>query len=304
MSKRKNKTHKDDAWAEAKRRCRLSAEHVRRAKEMGLNPKSLIKNIPSPKERWKLPVREWIDAMYEASAGKKPVHRSDSPRFDEILTGPAVERSDLVADLTGLDIPLDDVFIDELMAELERENEPPDEAEIEEQRQWLLLQQKRFRQAAEWVARKLSALPSVRKIVLCGSVANPLAEEIPRFQRFRRWRIALPHECHDVDLAVWLDDFSHLKSIQTTKRLALDALAKTEDFHVAPHQVDTFLFNATDNAYAGRLCHFATCPKGKRECDDDLCGRVPYLKHMKGFAMLPKALSPERSLVLFDSNPI
>ena len=35
------------------------------AKELGLNPKSLIKNIPNPKQKWKLPVRIWIEHMYE-----------------------------------------------------------------------------------------------------------------------------------------------------------------------------------------------------------------------------------------------
>ena len=49
-------------------------------KEMGLNPKSLIKNIPNPNELWNLPVKEWLHEMYEdrqrkqkkkASAGRK-----------------------------------------------------------------------------------------------------------------------------------------------------------------------------------------------------------------------------------------
>ena len=53
---------------------------IRMAKEMGLNPKSLIKNIPNPKEQWKLPVKDWIHEMYEdrqrkqkkkAAAGKQ-----------------------------------------------------------------------------------------------------------------------------------------------------------------------------------------------------------------------------------------
>lgn len=34
------------------------------AKEMGLMPKSLIKNIPSPKQQWKAPVKVWIREMY------------------------------------------------------------------------------------------------------------------------------------------------------------------------------------------------------------------------------------------------
>ena len=41
------------------------------AKEMGLNPKSLIKNIPSPREQWKQPVKIWIREMYEERHRKK-----------------------------------------------------------------------------------------------------------------------------------------------------------------------------------------------------------------------------------------
>ena len=34
-------------------------------KEMGLNPKSLVKNIPSKKEMWKASVKDWIHDMYD-----------------------------------------------------------------------------------------------------------------------------------------------------------------------------------------------------------------------------------------------
>ena len=61
----KKNPKRDEQWAEAKRRCRLSAEQFRRAKEMGLNPLSLIKNIPAPTQQWKAPVGVWIDDMYE-----------------------------------------------------------------------------------------------------------------------------------------------------------------------------------------------------------------------------------------------
>ena len=57
--------YKPELWAEAKRKCRLNESDIRMAKEMGLNPKSLIKNIPSPKEQWTLPVKDWIHEMYE-----------------------------------------------------------------------------------------------------------------------------------------------------------------------------------------------------------------------------------------------
>jgi hypothetical protein len=62
---------RDELWKEAYRRCRLSTRHIRMAKELGLNPRSLIKNIPNPKERWKLPVRVWIEQMYSKRFKKR-----------------------------------------------------------------------------------------------------------------------------------------------------------------------------------------------------------------------------------------
>ena len=64
-------TTKDALWAEAKKRCRLSAEAVRMAKEMGLNPRSLIKNIPSPSQPWKQPVEAWVRDIYAKQARRK-----------------------------------------------------------------------------------------------------------------------------------------------------------------------------------------------------------------------------------------
>lgn len=51
-------------WADAKRRCRLSAEALRMARELGLNPRSLLRNIPSPQEPWKAPVEVWVRRLY------------------------------------------------------------------------------------------------------------------------------------------------------------------------------------------------------------------------------------------------
>ena len=56
---------KDAEWAEAKKKCRLNEETVKMAKEMGLNPRSLIKNIPNKSEQWKAPVSLWIQEMYQ-----------------------------------------------------------------------------------------------------------------------------------------------------------------------------------------------------------------------------------------------
>jgi len=56
---------KQTEWAEAKKKCRLNVETIRIAKEMGLNPRSLIKNIPNKSEKWKAPVHVWIREMYQ-----------------------------------------------------------------------------------------------------------------------------------------------------------------------------------------------------------------------------------------------
>lgn len=56
---------KEELWNEAKKKCRLNNDDIRIAKEMGLNPKSLIKNIPNKNEQWKAPVKSWIREMYE-----------------------------------------------------------------------------------------------------------------------------------------------------------------------------------------------------------------------------------------------
>jgi len=82
-------SNKDDAWQEAKRRCRLNEKDVRMAKELGLQPKSLIKNIPGASEQWKAPVNEWVRSIYQKKIGsRKPkaassvVPRDPGPRPD------------------------------------------------------------------------------------------------------------------------------------------------------------------------------------------------------------------------------
>lgn len=63
--------HSQEHWDEAKKRCRLNNEDIRKAKEMGLNPKSLIKNIPAKSQSWKAPVNIWLRDMYDERYMKK-----------------------------------------------------------------------------------------------------------------------------------------------------------------------------------------------------------------------------------------
>ena len=77
------KSDQQQLWTEAQRRCRLSDEAVRLAKELGLSPRSLIKNIPSPKQQWKAPVEDWVRHIYEkrqgATSRRRPVSPSTAP---------------------------------------------------------------------------------------------------------------------------------------------------------------------------------------------------------------------------------
>jgi hypothetical protein len=62
--------YSDALWQEAKKKCRLNNEDIKIAKELGLNPKSLIKNIPNKSEQWKVPVSVWIREIYEERKSK------------------------------------------------------------------------------------------------------------------------------------------------------------------------------------------------------------------------------------------
>ncbi|WP_138419611.1 hypothetical protein [Aquibacillus sediminis] len=66
-----SKTRKNaEAWKQAKKRCRLNTADIQMAKELGMNPKSLIKNIPTRDQKWKAPVKVWIRDLYEKKFGQ------------------------------------------------------------------------------------------------------------------------------------------------------------------------------------------------------------------------------------------
>ncbi|MBZ9687436.1 hypothetical protein G9F72_013985 [Clostridium estertheticum] len=74
---------KEVEWADVKKKCKLNSETLRQAKEMGLNPRSLIKNIPNKSEQWKAPVSVWIQDMYEerqAKANKKKALKEEKEK--------------------------------------------------------------------------------------------------------------------------------------------------------------------------------------------------------------------------------
>jgi hypothetical protein len=72
--------YSEELWQEAKHRCRLNAEDVNLAKRLGLNPKSLIKNIPNKSEPWKAPVSVWLHEIDEKRKKKTDMKRRRSEK--------------------------------------------------------------------------------------------------------------------------------------------------------------------------------------------------------------------------------
>src|SRR5437868_14210284 len=96
-------------------------------------------------------------------------------------------------------------------------------AKIEQQNEYLLIQQRRFRVAADVVTDAWMAFPEVRAVAVIGSVAKALWKEVPRFSAFRRARIEVWHECADLDLALWVDSQDRLGSLRRAAAGALIA---------------------------------------------------------------------------------
>jgi hypothetical protein len=321
---------RDAQWAEAKRRCRLDDETVRMAREMGLNPGSLIKNIPAPSEPWKAPVRDWIRRMYEKRARKSaakaaraergriqpsppaatsaPADPSAPPSRDRIPStadrgAPAQEADAYEGEPLDEHRPFDDpemgVMIDGPDGGCFEEDEL-DADGIEEANREMRLRQEKFRRAAEYVARAFSRIPEVRRVVLFGSVAWPLEKEVPRFREFRRRGIPIFHECRDADLAVWMVGLDRLKALYKARGMALAMLFQEQGIGVPHEQVEVFIFDASDR-YVGRLCRFKRCPSEREECRKYVCGSPPFLRR-DGFVFEPGALDPARCRVLFDRS--
>jgi len=72
-----NKKKREEDWGRAKRLCRLNVETVRMARELGLNPRKLIKNIPGKSQPWKAPVHVWIRDLYEKMQAKAARRRHE-----------------------------------------------------------------------------------------------------------------------------------------------------------------------------------------------------------------------------------
>ena len=296
----------EDAWHEAKRRCRLTDEEVIMAKELGFQPKALIKNIPAPSQRWKAPVNEWVRSLYEEKFGsRKPAAISGQGAERRNAEAPwpdNPEITDLPPIVLDDDFPEDGDDFDFDAFDSDR-FEPPGEDDIEEENGLMLRRQRLLRWAAEAIALAWSGLPEVEKVAAFGAVSQPLELEVPRFREFRRHRIEVLHECADLDLAVWLTDLGKLRDLKKAMANGLALVQNTGYGGVAHHQVDVHVFDHSSGEYRGRLCIFGECPKpGKRECLVPGCGKQPFLQQFARYHFNPAMFSVAPKVILFDRD--
>lgn len=162
----------------------------------------------------------------------------------------------------------------------------------------MVRRQREFRRAADAVTDAFMAFEEIEAVAVIGSVARPLWKEVPRFRAFRRARVAVWHECGDLDLAVWI---SSLDRLATLRRERDRALSEARDGGSGPvgNQVDVFLLEPRTDRYLGRLCEFGTCPRGKRECAVPGCGIIPFNRVIGGFVPAADLLAPAAYAMLY-----
>jgi hypothetical protein len=306
---------KDDAWKEAQRLCRLSNDEVRMAKELGFQPRSLIKNIPNPSQKWKAPVSEWVRSLHAEKFGslQMPAGIAAAPPAQvSSKLSPVIEFRN--PDHPWPDRPAIPEYVPDDPPEFFEEMDspewglgfgnssgPPSEKETADQNTLMLRRQCLFRWAAQSIARALSERPEVQKVAAFGAVAQPLKMEVPRFRQFRRSRIEILHECADLDLAVWMTDLAQLKLLKKSLQRGLSFVQDTPYGGVAHHQVDVHVFEAGGGPYRGCLCIFGECPKpGKRECLVPGCGAQPFLQQFQNYRFNPARFEAAPKVILFD----
>ena len=69
---KKRRAHDEEAWTNARTICRLTARQLEMARAPGMNPRKLPGLRPSPQQRWKLPVGEFIEECYRKRFGGEP----------------------------------------------------------------------------------------------------------------------------------------------------------------------------------------------------------------------------------------
>lgn len=85
--------HDEEAWTKARKICRLTARQVEMARALGMNPRKLPGLRPSPQERWKLPVGDFIEECFGKRFGGDQHARRPKPPSRTPSTGAPTSRT-------------------------------------------------------------------------------------------------------------------------------------------------------------------------------------------------------------------
>lgn len=277
------------------------------AKELGMSPRSLIKNVPNKTQQWKAPVKEWIRDLHEKRfAGRPhtapPAHPPIAGARAGAPLSPEIRDWDRL--LSRIPLGQDWVQFQDLL--LEDLTGPVTAGEIEEHNFMMLWRQKICRLTAEFVAAEAAKIPWVSKIVLMGSAAVPLKKEVPAFGRFHQSNIAVWRKCRDVDIALWVTECADVNPLRKARNRAITTAQQETDggTNVPDHQIDMHLLEAGTDRFLGVLCAYAECPKGKPECLVPGCGAVAFLQQYADFAFDLAVIRPDRSRILFERKTL
>jgi hypothetical protein len=289
----------DPAWAKAKKVCRLNQDDITKAKALGLKPKTLLKNHPSPQQKWKAPVKDWIRDLYEKrfGGGKQPTGPAKAragakpARPKPTTPAPVVKLADDERFLEEEDEDWESIFEDEGLPRIPIEALPafynaddPDWGHHRRSRR-----QSNLRWAAAALALAWKPLEAVEAVALFGSVAAAI-QEGPTDELWED-----PPDCthcHDLDLAIWVKDARGevLDQLSAAVTTTLDSLLQLERIAVGWDELDLHLLESSTDRFLGQL-------------RPGHAGAGPRLEFTPGFVLDARAVSPPAAVFLFESAP-
>ena len=90
MAKKPRIPHKFHPWIDVRKKFRLSDIHIQMARELGLSPKRFAKYADRKDQPWKLPLTEFIEALYQKQFGKS--HPDEVQSIEQIAAAHVAKR--------------------------------------------------------------------------------------------------------------------------------------------------------------------------------------------------------------------
>ncbi len=297
----------DPQWVKAKKLCRLNQDYIAKAKALGLTPKALMKNIPSPQQQWKKPVKQWILELHEKRF--EPKKKPPGGPSQSSVQRPKVADEELPADEDFTELDADEnvgwtgdqglIEEDFGLPTINLEHVP--EFYYADDLDWhthrLARRQMNLRWAAAALALALKEVSAVDAISTIGSVAvaqfegpsEALWEDPPKRTR-----------CRDLDLAVWVTrcDDEVLQALAAAVNQTLRSLREEELIQFDWEQLDLYLFEARSDRLLGRLR-----PSRPEANPADPATTAPWLEVDPSFEVRPSDLEWPRAVGLYERQP-